>query len=319
MPKKTKNIIFIIILVVFAIVIIYNFTNQKKNARTDFGQIDTALITRFSVFPLNENRKEVTFFKENNKWFVQKYNVKSDTKLEIVRHILTEIKNMKPSKLLAESEKKQIDFEVNDTLANRLKIYYSEDEVLDLLIGKITFRQNQNIEISENGKQNNISATSYVRIYGEDEIYAVEGFLAFTFNQTFNTWRNQTIINVKKENLTKLSFKYPADSGFQIQKKDSVWIIGSKKTNKKKINEFLNLLSDINNYQFIDNYKISDIPVYEFTVEGNNMQPVIVKCYPGPVESVFIIHSSANPDAYFTSKKNELIHVFKKKADFLSD
>ena len=148
--------------------------------------------------------------------------------------------------------------------------------------------------------QNNIKGISYVRLHDENEIYAVDGFLNMALNMNFKFWRNQQILKTKKNNITKLSFIYPADSGFVALRKDSVWVIGNQPVDPVSFENYLTSLGHKSESLFIDNFTPEDNADYQLVIEGDNMSGIVISGYQTDDQEV-IIHSSMNPDSYFSS------------------
>ncbi len=128
-----------------------------------------------------------------------------------------------------------------------------DKDLAELMIGKFTYKQVSNPYAGYGG--NNIEGTTYVRLSGEEEIYAVEGFLAFSFSGGFNDWRDKSFLKCKKEDITKVTFTMPADSSFILAMKDSLWFAGSQPVDSAKTANFLNSLSLIDGQDFRDGYQ----------------------------------------------------------------
>jgi len=165
-------------------------------------------------------------------------------------------------------------------------------------LGKFSYQQiNPNMR---SYNQNNIKGISYVRLNGEKEIYAVDGFLNMAFNMDFNFWRNQQILKTKKNDITRLSLNYPADSGFVAIRKDTVWVIGNQPVDSASIDSYLTSLGFQSGSLFVDDYIPQKNPNYQLVIEGNNMSQIVITGYRNDDNEV-IINSSINPDSYFSS------------------
>ena len=83
------------------------------------------------------------------------------------------------------------ELQLNDTSATRVKVYQGDKLALDLLIGKFSYQKGNNPYGGMYGGGG--TGTSYIRLADKEEAYAVEGFLTFSFNQQFNSFRKQTL------------------------------------------------------------------------------------------------------------------------------
>ena len=222
-----------------------------------------------------------------------------------VGNIFTEILAIKPQSLAAIDKSKWQEYELTDSLATRVKFLNNRGKKLaDLMIGKFTYKQVNNPYANYGG--NNIEGTSFVRLSGEQEVYAVNGFLAFSLSGRFNDWKDKSFLKSKKEDITKVIFTLPADSSFVLARKDSLWFAGIHPADSLNMSNYLNSIGFIDGQDFMDDFKPVIVPAYQLVIEGNNLLNITVKCFKGIGQDEYIFNSSLNPDVYFTSKKNEL-------------
>ncbi len=302
---STKNLV-IIFGLLLVIVLLYVFVDKNKGERTfrsELIDIDTAAVTGIHIYPRAENHKEVTLFKENGTWKVMlDGNKKADVPESKIKNLFAEILRIKPLSVAAQSEAKWHEYEV-DTAGTRVTVFESGNKVLDLNVGKYTFRQPRTM-------------LSYVRVGGDDNVYVVNGLLGMAFNKNANSFRNQTIIEGNKDNWKKLTFSYP-DSSFTMVKDSTGWYIGGVKTDSAKAANYLNSISHTNSGLFVDSPSESTLSkeAYTLTVESTINPPIIVSAFTG---ADTLIHSTLNPDVYFNGGKSKLVEkIFKGKKAFL--
>ncbi len=318
MSKKFDNRILLIVLVLLvAVFLVSRFLKTEKTEKsfkTELFTLDTANVTTILIYPKAENLEEIRFLRDGVTWIVEKGEITSDAGENSVKSLLNQLMDVKPKRLAARSKDKWEEYQLTDSLATRIKVIEEEDkEVLDLMIGKFTYQQSPN----PYGGRGNIEGTTYVRLWDEEEVYAVDGFLSMSINQEFNTWRNQKVINTRKEDVTKLIFSYPADSGFIAFKKDTVWMINESPVDSLSMDQFLSSLSYMNHSDFADDFKPTLNPDFQMTVEGNNFSPVSIQAFMLQ-EDQYIINSSLNPKSYFRSDSEGLFSkLFKPVSYFL--
>jgi hypothetical protein len=187
---------------------------------------------------------------------------------------------------------------------------------LDLYIGRFDYQQPQG-GYQQGYGQNQFSGTSYVRKHSEDEVYAVEGFLSMSFNQKFNSWRDQAISSFPTEQLSRIVFDYPADSGFIAQKSESgAWMVAGLPADSASMAGYLHAISRKRSQNFADGFQSPASPDYQVTYEGNNMAPLQIRAYIQP-GGYYILNSSLNPDSWFRSSKDDMFAVFFKTPEDL--
>lgn len=304
--------------VLLVITLIFRIPGQKSTLRESLVKADTSEVSRIIITPRAGAGNPFEFAREGSKWIIRQGDITSRPSAGTVESILSELISLKPQSLAGKGDSKLKEFELTDSLATRIKLLNKKGKVLaDLMTGGFTYRQIQNPYGGGYGG-NNIEGTSYVRLYGEDEIYAVDGFFSLSFRGEFNDWRDRSFLRFKKEDLTRITFVTPADTGYTLARKDSVWYVGDQEADSANTAGYISSLSFINGQNFRDNYKPDSSPLYQADIEGNNMLRLNVKCYKDTASGKFVLNSSLFPEVYFESDFDDLVsRIFKSKEYFM--
>ena len=321
MSKKINNkALLIVFLALSGILVISKLITSRKSERTldtEIVQIDTARITRMLLFPLAEDGKEIAFTKEGSDWTIKMDKVSSPADEVSIQRSLSELINLKTERLVARSEDRWGEFHVDDSLGTRLIIKEGRKTTLDLVIGRFEYQPPPGGY--QGYGQNQFSGNTYVRKASDDEVYAVQGFLALNFNQNFNTWRDQSLFNFSPSQLTKAVFDYPADSGFIAQKSEAGWLVGGLPADSASMANYINSISRKRSSAFEDGFQPSSPPDYQATFEGENMTPTHIRAFAQPDGKV-ILNSSINPESWFLSSMDNLFaDIFKRAEDLLAN
>lgn len=318
LKKFNTKTLAVILIALASIVVLTKFFDDKQSGRTfkeELVNIDTSFVTTILIYPQSDQHAEMKLMKSGEQWTVSKADIASEADTSYVRNLLSTLAQIKPQRLAATEKAKWKEYNTDDSLGTRVKFLSDNDVLLDIVIGKFSYNQ-----MSRSG-------ISYLRLYDEDEIYAVEGFIPMTVNQPFNEWRNKNLLRGQKEDWTKLSFSYP-DSSFSLIKENEKWTWGTPSTgdtstmpDSNKVARYLNELSFLSSSAFADHYSPSASPVLLLTIEGNNMgSPVTLRAFSADTANQYIIHSSYNPNAYFSAAKGNLTQrIFKNRQFFSSD
>ncbi len=316
---NNKRLLYLLagLIVILLLTVVIKIPKEKATLKNKIVDFDTSEVSKIILYPRISNGNAVEFNRRGVKWTVQQGNIVAATQEGAVPNMFGDVLNIKPENLAAISKSKWKEFDLTDSLATRIKFFSSKGKILaDLMIGKFDYKQPDKIYKGYNG--NNVQITTYVRLANGEEIYGVDGLLTFTFNIKFEDWRDKTFIRSKKNDITRITFTYPADSSYTLSRKDSVWYAGTLKADSASIVNYLNSLSFLSGQDFKDNYKPVINPVYQILVEGNNLLNFFVKCYKDENSDEFILNSSLNQDVYFTSKKQGIFdQIFKPKSNFL--
>lgn len=315
---NNKNLIIILsgLIVLLLLTIVIKVPKQKSTLKEKLVDIDTTAVERIIFYPRNAKGKEFEFFRKDKKWNIKQAEIVSEPMKNAVKNIFTEILEIKPQSLAAVDKSSWENYEVTDSLATRIKFVDKKGNALaDLMIGKFSYNQNANPYL---GRGNNFSGTSFVRLYNESKVYAVDGFLALVFSGGFNDWRDKSFVRCRKEEITKISFDFPADSSYVLTKKDSVWYAGSQFADSASIEQYLNTLSFVDGEDFKDDFKVLSTPAYQLRVEGNNLLNITIKCFRAEDGKDLVFSSSQNSSVFFADNNKVMFDkLFKPVSYFL--
>ncbi len=315
---KNRNLIIIFILLAGLLVLTCVFKTRKyeRTLKTDLVQIDTAGIDQILLYPKSENQEEIKFLRKGDYWSVSKSGVTAETQIFSIRNIFSELINMKAEQLVARNRERWPEFHVDDSLGTRVILKEGKKTRLDIMIGRFNYQPAPGGYGGAYG-QNQGRGLTYVRLTGEDEVYIVEGFLAMSFNQPFNNWRDQTLLLSDRSSITRVSYEYPMDSGFVLVLQDSLWMIDGVETDSARTAQLLGALSRKSLSAFADDFSPLNAPEFQLRIEGNNMQAISVLAYRRSADQ-YIINSSLNPDSYFSSAADGVFkEIFLTKAELL--
>lgn len=292
MFRKINNKLLISVFVVLlAFVVIVELLDLRKGNRTfksDLVEVKTEDVSSIELYPKAVSGNLIRIFRENDVWKVESDGKVYNADGQGASRMITELNGIKPKSVAATGKERWSQFEVTDSLGTRVKLLSGNKVLADIIIGKFSFAQPNTM-------------TSYVRLNGDKEVYGVDGMLAMTFNRNLNSFRDKTIIKSNKTDWTKLSFSYPADSSFVLEKKDNKWMIGDMQADSAKVAQYFTRIANLTDGSFA-NAKPLIAPTHRLTIEGNNMMPKVevTGYYTDPDN--FVLESNQNPDTWINSK-----------------
>ncbi|MFI5218936.1 MAG: DUF4340 domain-containing protein [Bacteroidia bacterium] len=296
--KLSTGKLLIILFVLGAIVFYTNYRDSNEGEstfRTQFVTIDTASVNTVLLYPKAEQGKEIKFTKNGAKWDLQNDKIKTFAEASTVNGLINSFANLKAQSLAATSKSKWDELLVGDTSATRIKFITSDNKTYDIMVGKFGYNNETR------------SGTTYVRMHDEDEVYTVDGFLSFSVNQPFNSWRKRILTSGGQENWTKLTFAYPGDSSFVLSKENNQWMMADRVCDSTLAANFISSIANLNSDKFLDNYNPGlNNSLYTLNIEGNNQSPITIKAFAADSTVRFAVHSSLNSDAYFNDAQSQL-------------
>jgi len=308
MSKKYNNRILLgVFLVLAVILLITRFAGNGKRERTlntEIVRIDTATVSGILLYPTAGQGKEIRFTRTGDTWEVSMEGRTVPGDAGRIMNMLTELAQLRSEQLVARSPDRWPGFQVDDSSATRVVVREGSETTLDLLVGRFSYQQPQQNNYNPYGR-NQVNGKTFVRLNGQDEVHAVEGFLAMTLNQPFDSWRNADVTRFNQALLSRLVFDYPADSGFVAERNEAGWMVAGMLADSLSMSRYLNRLSGKQDRNFFSGSTPARDPAYHLTLEGDNMETIQVSAWISD-SSNYVIHSSLNPETWFLSDRGGL-------------
>ncbi|NJO68003.1 MAG: DUF4340 domain-containing protein [Bacteroidetes bacterium] len=304
MNIKTLVIIFGALLLVVVLLQWFQRSGTDRNFRNDLVEADSAKITEITIIP--KGQKEALKLEKTEKGWILKYRAGTYiAEKSSVDAILSGLQQLIPERMAADSEDNWKEYEVTDSLGVRIKVEEKGEELANIIIGKFTYNQNSQ------------TITTYIRVAGDDEVYAVNGFFAMNFGQSFNTLRNKALGPGIPADINKLTFTYPSDSSFILMKQGAGWNISGQVADSMSVVNYIQNLTDLRGTEFTDDNATTGNPSMTITAGGNGGNIFVIKAFPIDSAGVYIVTSSVNPGAKFLEKNDGLLaRVFVSKKNF---
>nr|NQU91239.1 DUF4340 domain-containing protein [Bacteroidota bacterium] len=322
--KLNVKTLIIILIVLVAIYYIADMIGDKERSfRSEVVSVDTANVTAINISILKDNA-EIKLVKTNDGsgWEVVAEGNKYNADNNVVKTILGQLTDLKPERVAATVEKKWAEYEVSDSTSVRVVLLDGKKELVDIYIGKFSYTQPPQSAAQNQYQQQRGKMTSFVRVANEDEVYAVEGFLKMSYQKDVNSYRNKQLINVNKDDLSRLVFNYPDNANFTLSKsEEGKWLIDGALADSAKTAGYINKIFRLNSSNFVDpsTPKMSDA-THKLRLEGNNFTPIEIKAFPSDTTVQFVVTSSINPGAEFDGSKATLYEkVFVTDTEFFPD
>ena len=285
---KILTTIFVVLLIVVVFIEIIDSRKGNRTFKSDLVEVVADEVTSIELYPKVTDGNLIKLFKENEEWKVESEGSKYNADQSSANRMIAELNNMKPKSVAASNKDRWEQFEVTDSLGTRVKLFKGTDLLANVIIGKFSFSQPRNM-------------TSYVRLNGEKEVYGVDGMLGMSFNRNLDAFRDQTVINSNKTDWKRLSFIYPADSSFVLERMGDQWMTDGIKADSASVVQYFNKISNLTESNFAKN-KPAIPSTHRLIIEGNNMMQKIEIAGYLLDEGNFILETNQNPGTYFNSK-----------------
>ncbi|MEZ4684959.1 MAG: DUF4340 domain-containing protein [Bacteroidia bacterium] len=303
MLQNNKKLL-IILAALVAVFLVIRFFKSEKNVRTfkaELFTLDTAAVSSFKVYPSADGKEEIVFQKTGDAWSVSKGTITSPIDKNQINAMLAQLLEVKPKRLAARSSDKWEQFQVDDSAGTRVVVTNSSgEEVVDIVVGKTTYRQvqPQGQQQMMRQQQPQIEGLSYLRNSGEEEVYASDGFLQMAFNRPFDSYRNKTLLDLNVGSLRSIRITN-AEAATSFSKEGESWLQDGQPTDSATVASWISDLSLLSGQTFDDGFSPSGQPDYTATFSGDNMNDVTLNAWNQGAE--FRVGSSENEGVYFVS------------------
>jgi len=150
------------------------------------------------------------------------------------------------------------------------------------------------------------AGSTYARLNADDEVYALNGSLSSAISTTFSDWRDQTLLRFGTEDIRKIDFRYPADTGFVVEKQGRQWLISGQPADSTQLKAYLGKIHVQSADTFADGFKPLQQPevVVTYTLAGDRQ--IVLKGWLQSFDA-WVLNSSLQPDVYFMDRGPRLI------------
>lgn len=313
MNNKLLLIVFLVLLGVYGLTKVFS-GKKDQSFKTELIAIDTSAVNQIIINTKGPETEEITLKKEGENWIASNGQLNVKAPANVVSSILGNLVLIKTKRVAANKPEKWTEYELDEGQATRVQVFKDEKLMEDFLVGRFSFNQQTR------------SGISFIRLNGENEVYAVDGFQTLTFGQGFDSYRNKEIVKMTPEmNITEFAYESP-DTTLKFFLANDTWTVnGTIPLDSTKVGNYLNVLRNVSGTEFADDFdelQSSNFAHKKLTIKGDNfLEPFVVSCYRDTTrEKEYIIRSNQNTEAFFASDSAGVYQrIFKEVADFITE
>ncbi len=276
----------------------FNSCDEQQSFEAALIRVDTAAVSSILINPKGKH-PGITFKREGKIWISSRGNISVRALPDPVNQLLSSLSLIKTDYLAAKQADAWEEYGVTQTNSTRVRVFQNEKLLEDFLIGRFSASEAER------------NAVSYLRLAGEDEVYAVNGFQALPFTRHFNSYRNPLLLSLKPErSLIRLDY-HRADTVFSFIPK------GEQRQGKSllavdsaEIEAYCRKLHRVEGHFFADRFdemQAGALPRRSLVLHGAD-DSVTVTLYRDSTrdDRPFILYSSQYPDTFFASDSTGL-------------
>lgn len=289
MFRSAKNFrliaVLILLLIVYGSVKIFKNSGRSKSFREHLVEIDTSKVSRI-ILQKPESQFEV--LKSAEGWQVAlPGNKMVEATSTSVKNALGTLMSIKPDRIATRDPEKWKDYQV-DSAGTRIQVFEGDKSTLDMVIGRFGVHGRQQFH-------------TFVRLEGDDEVYAANDFMGISFPSDPSSFRNTLVLELKTDSIQSITFNYPGDSSFILTKSLAGWNIGPQMADSASVANYIGKLRYVSNSNFVDDLEAGALinSLLKLDISFSNDDNITIEAYGHPSKG-YIIHSSTNPESYFS-------------------
>jgi hypothetical protein len=299
--RLSKNtvllIVFVTLLGVFVLSRVFRTPSLESNLEEHLLTLDTSEINAIHIRPSTE-KGEIKLVRTGNSWQVEHDQKTANVEIAEVKNALATLREVHPERLVTRKMEKWADYNV-DTTGTNVKVFTGKSDPTEFWVGKTSGGSNS------------------IRLEGESDVFEVKETLDRTFNKKFAGWRNKTFLKLDPSQVSKITFQYPADSSFVVERSVGKWSVDEVRADSAKVQAYLNRFRSRNLSEFADDFKMPASSGYVVILQNDSA--TMLKLQGWKIEeNKWIVTSSLQDSVYFSSSDKSLMNdLFASKNTFL--
>ena len=276
---------------------------QQRTFKEIILKLDTNTITGFTITPaLYKEFPPIRFQRAGDGWRMYWAGDSGMVDEHPVHELLHSWSNMRVVRLAGRMAEIRDRYDLGDSTCERLTIVAGK-ETHELLVGQQTTGE---------------PPMTLVSIPGDENAYAIEGSLGSYTDFVFSEWLPKYLVTGDPKNWIRLTFNFPADSGYVMERSGGRWLIDGVATDSSRVDKFLKSLARSRGRSVTDPADtLTAVPQLRLVVEDTTRAaPIAVVVYVS--NGKFIVRSSLNPQTVMPfDGREEVPRMFRPRTAFL--
>lgn len=294
--------VFFVLVAAFVLTRMFRAPARMSNIQTGVLKVDTAAVTEIRILRNSEtDSTEKVLTRTDGKWRVEQSGVNASADSYAVSSILRALNDLEYDRMVTRNKDKWEDYGVTDETGINVTVSGKSGTLSTFVVG------------APRGGE------AFLRSGDADEVYTVNATVHGAFSRDFNSLRDRTFLKVPKGLVSRLEFRYPADSGFVLERKDDRWMIDNARADSAKVESFLNALRSRSLSAFADDFVPSGDADLSLVVSGTAGDLETVRAWRQP-DSTWRLASGVQRDVYFSDSGTRVIaDLFRRRSYFLQE
>ena len=300
MKNRNLLIIFLILVGIYLLSRVFD-TKRDRSFQSELIQIDTSRISAIHIDPGGTDQPSFRIEREDHAWIATNGQLSDRARSEAVDALLRNLHLIETKRIVAKQSDKWSDYEVGEGQGTRIEIYVDDEKEEEFIVGRFNFNQQTRTGIS------------YIRLAGQNEVYAVDGFQTLTFGQGYDTYRDKTLIKLSPEQEIQAVRYQSADTTLSLRRSEGgIWArADGQAVDSASMATYLNRLRKLQGTEFADDFdemEAQDYQAGQLLIETTDPpREFILTLYRDTSrQKPFVLQSSYDPKVFFASDSTGL-------------
>lgn len=242
-------------------------------------------------------------------WTVQPPNTSATYAADVstVENAISALLSLQPEAVVTRQEEKHARYGVDSTGTQVVVQNDTGESLRTVIVGR-----------SQPGRRRS-GPTTYVRIEGRPDVYAVSQFLSASVPTSASQWRDKQVWRLDRTRITQVDFEYPADSSFTIRRAagGTDWVSRGDTLASGSVSSLLRPLSSLDAGGFAEGRTPQQLtPRYTLRLHLEDGTTRTVRLQPGESGS-YLAAASGYPYVFTVSKNRWDRSVLQRREDLL--
>ncbi|MDH5397468.1 MAG: DUF4340 domain-containing protein [Cyclobacteriaceae bacterium] len=284
---STKHLLIILVAVatIYAVLEFTGGESRSGSLRATLVDINQDKATKLMV---TKSGQTTVLEKSDEEWALtlpSGKKVKADEKR--IADALSALTGINPDQLASRKKEKWAEYSV-DSAGTRVQVFEGEEATLDIIIGRFGMKSQNQFH-------------TYVRLQEDEDVYVADNFMSFSIPTDHTGFRNGDVLELNTDSLASITFTYPADSSFSLQKTiEGNWALDGVEVDSTAMAGYLSKIAFKGSSSFFDDQTPEQLGKSHFEVSllmQDSAAPVVIKVFQAGGRQV--LHSTQNPESLF--------------------
>jgi hypothetical protein len=318
MFRKLSPLVLFALLAVLLIAVVFilriDARKQQGSFLRELVNVDRQKTTSIVVIPKGMAENAITLERKEDRWMVGSQGKTFQANRQIIDELFRVISPMVPEQLVSRNQENWAEYETNEESGTRVKLYEGSKLADDFIVGRFSIQQ----QMMQGQQQPKIS--TFVRLTGQDDVYAVDGFLGSVFPQSITQYRDQAVVNARAEDIEKISVQGDGNYNYELLREGADWVINGMPADSATMDLYIDVLGWISSNAFVEEEAEgwTTIPSHKMVISRKTAQPIEITAYPADTIHRYFIITSQNPGAVFSGSRNDLFETIFHPQDYFA-